>query len=39
MKFGELVEYNKINIILQKLCRKRGMENSYPDLFLFYEKA
>ena len=22
MKFGHLIEYNKINIFLQKLCRK-----------------
>ena len=22
MKFGQLIEYNKINIFLQKLCRK-----------------
>ena len=22
MKFGQLIQYNKINIFLQKLCRK-----------------
>ena len=36
MKFGQLTEYSKRNIILQKLCRK---EASFSDLFLFFEKA
>ena len=26
MKFGQLIEYNKINIFLQKLCGQWGME-------------
>ena len=26
MKFGQLIEYNKINIFLQKLYRKLGKE-------------
>ena len=28
MKFGQLIEYNKINIFLQKLCGKWGKETS-----------
>ena len=28
MKFGQLIEYNKRNIFLQKLCRKWGRETS-----------
>ena len=32
MKFGEVLEYSKINFFLQKSCRP-------PDLFLFNKKA
>ena len=35
MKFGQLIEYNKINIFLQKLCRKWGKETSSRPLFIF----
>ena len=28
IKFGQLIEYNKRNIFLQKSCRKRGIETS-----------
>ena len=35
MKFGQLMEYNKRNIFLQKLCRKRGKETSFKHLFIF----
>ena len=28
MKFGQLTEYNKINIFLQKLCKKCGTKRS-----------
>ena len=28
MKFGQLIEYNKKNFFLQKLCRKWGKEIS-----------
>ena len=28
MKFGQVIEYNKINIFLQKLCGKWGKETS-----------
>ena len=38
MKFGQLIEYNKRNIFLQKFFRKRGRETiSRP--FLFFKKA
>ena len=33
MKFSQLIEYNKRNIFLQKLCGKRGRETS-PIYFL-----
>ena len=35
MKFGQLLEYNKRNIFLQKLCRKWGKETSSRPLFIF----
>ena len=35
MKFGQSIEYNKINIFPQKLCRKWGKETSYRLLFIF----
>ena len=35
MKFGQLVDYNKRNIFLQKLCRKWGKETSSRPLFIF----
>ena len=38
MKFGQLKEYIKINIFLQRSCRKRDRE-LVPGLFLFLEKA
>ena len=28
MKFGQLIEYSKINIFLQNLCRKWGKQTS-----------
>ena len=34
-QFGLLIEYNKINIFLQKLCRKWGKETSSRLLFIF----
>ena len=34
MKFGQLIEHNKRNIFLQKLCRKRGTETSYRPLII-----
>ena len=34
MKFGQLIEYNKRNIFLQKLCRKWGKKTtSTPFIF------
>ena len=36
-KFGHLIEYNKGNIFLQKLCRKWGRETSSTTLFIFLE--
>ena len=36
MKFGQLIEYNKKNIFLQKLCRKWGRKTSSRPLFIFY---
>ena len=35
MKFGQLIEYNKGNIFLQKLCRKWHMETSSRLLLIF----
>ena len=35
MKFGQLIEYNKGRIFLQKLCRKWGREISPRPLFIF----
>ena len=37
MKFGQLIEYNKRNIFLQKLCRKWGKETSSRPLFIFWK--
>ena len=37
MKFGQLIEYNKRNIFLQKSCRKWGRETSSRPLFGFYK--
>ena len=33
MKFGQLIEYNKRNIFLQKLCRKWSKETSSRPLY------
>ena len=38
VKFGLLIEYNKINIFLQKLCGKLGRETTFIHL-LFFDKA
>ena len=38
MKFGHFIEYNEINISLQKSCKKSGGQTSLS-LFLFFEKA
>ena len=38
MKFGQLPEYNKRKIFLQKSCRKRGRGTSSGPLF-FFKKA
>ena len=36
MKFGQLIEYNKTNIFLQKSCRKWDKETgSRPNIFLY----
>ena len=35
MKFGQSIECTKINIFLQKLCRKWGKETSLGPLFIF----
>ena len=35
MKFGQLIEYNKSNIFVQKLCGKWGKETSSRPLFIF----
>ena len=34
MKLGQLIEYNKINIFIQKLCKKLGSETSSRPLFI-----
>ena len=36
MKLGQLIDYNKRNIFLQKLCRKRGKRTSSRHLFIFW---
>ena len=33
VRFGQLIEYNKRNIFLQKLCRKCGKETSSRPLY------
>ena len=38
MKFGQLTEYNKRNIFLQKLCEKWGSETSSRPLFFLKKK-
>ena len=35
MKFGQLIEYKKTNIFLQKLWRKWGKEISSKPIFIF----
>ena len=35
MKFGQLLENNNRNILLQKSCRKWGRETSPTTLFVF----
>ena len=37
MKFGQLIEYIKSNIFLQKLCGKWGRETSSRLLFIFWK--
>ena len=38
MKFGQLIEFNKINIFPQKSCRKGGRQTSSRSLFFFKKK-
>ena len=38
MKFGQLIEYNKRNVFLQKLCWKWGKETSSRSLFIFKKR-
>ena len=38
MRFGQLIEYNKRKIFLQKFCGKWGKETSSGPL-LFFDKA
>ena len=37
IKFGQLIEYNKKNIFLQKLCRKWSKETSSRPLFIYWK--
>ena len=37
MKFGQIIEYNKINNFLQKPCRKWGRDTSSRPLFIFWK--
>ena len=37
MKIGQLIEYNKRNSFIQKLCGKRGRETSSRPLFSFWK--
>ena len=36
MKLGQLIEYNKGNVFLQKVCRKWGWEIGSRPLFIFW---
>ena len=38
MKFSQLIESNKRNIFLQKLCEKWGKETSSRPLFIFLKR-
>ena len=38
MKFGQLIEYNKTNIFLEKSCRKIGRETSSRPLFILWKR-
>ena len=38
MKFGQLIEYNKRNVFLQKSCKKWGSEASSTLFFFFFLK-
>ena len=38
VEFGQLIDYNKRNIFLQKLCGKWGRETSSRPLFYFMKK-
>ena len=35
IKFGQFIEYNKGNILIQKSCRKSGRKYSSRPLFVF----
>ena len=35
MKFGQVIKYNRVNIFLQKSCRKRGRETNFRPFFVF----
>ena len=35
VKFGQIIEYKKKNIFIQKSCGKRGREASSKPLFIF----
>ena len=39
MTFGLLIEHLKINIFLQKICRKYGRETRYRPLFFFFKEG
>ena len=38
IKFGQLIEHNRRNIFLQKLCGKKA-RRLVPELFLFFKKS
>ena len=38
IKFGQLIEYNMRNILLEKSCRNE-VGRIVPDLFFFFKKA
>ena len=39
MRFGQWIEYNQGNILLQNLCRKWEGGRLVSDLFMFLEKC
>ena len=39
MKFGQVIEYNKTNVFLEKSWRKNEVRRLNPDLLFFLKKS